>query len=261
MASLEQLGAEVDREWRAARRLAPSPASVAPPRAGLRRRVLVAVLRVAVILLLPFVVLVRSSVFLYARRGTPTWLALAGGALLALLVVTVYAAWLSHRLSGGARVGVMAKWVAGPLVVAYCGYALLFLSALHAKSPVVQAEYRGVHPLLRIAVATLTLADRGLVITDLERVPADYPAMGLPVYDGSLHYVQADGWARARPRRPTGRGMTARGLRQLYFAGRGWGPLRHVGPAAPLRVGLAFPGRWAGGAPRPPRPPHRDPGQ
>src|SRR5258708_13544968 len=103
MATLEQLRAEVDREWRAARRLAPSPASVAPPRAGLRRRGLVAVLRVAVILLLPFVVLVRSSVFLYARRGTPTWLALAGGALLALLVVTVYAAFLSPPPSAPPR--------------------------------------------------------------------------------------------------------------------------------------------------------------
>ncbi len=202
-----------------------------------------AVLRVAVILLLPFVVLVRSSVFLYARRGTPTWLALAGGALLALLVVTVYAAWLSHRLSGRARVGVMAKWVAGPLVVAYCGYALLYLSALHAKSPVVQAEYRGVHPLLRIAVATLTLADRGLVITDLERVPADYPAMGLPVYDGSLHYVQADGWAHAMDLRTNGRGMIANGLRQLYFAAMGFGTLRHVGTADHLHVELALPGR------------------
>ena len=50
-----------------------------------------------------------------------------------------------------------------------------------------QAEYHAVHPLLRIAVATLTLADRGLVITDLERVPADDPAMGLPVYADHLH--------------------------------------------------------------------------
>jgi hypothetical protein len=243
MATLEQLRAEVDREWRATRRLAPSPASVAAPRAGLRRTVLVGVLRVAVILLLPFVVLVRSSVFLYARRGAPTWLALAGGALLALLVVTVYAAWLSHRLSGRARVGVMAKWVAGPLVVAYCGYALLYLSALHAKSPVVQAEYRAVHPLLRIAVATLTLADRDLVITDLERVPADYAAMGLPVYDGSLHYVQADGWAHAMDLRTSGRGMIANGLRQFYFAAMGFGTLRHVGTADHLHVELALPRR------------------
>jgi len=243
MATLEQLRAEVDREWRATRRLAPSPASVAPPRVGLRRTVLVAVLRVAVILLLPFVVLVRSSVFLYARGGAPTWLALAGGALLALLVVTAYAAWLSHRLSGRARVSVMAKSVAGPLVVAYCGYALLYLSALHAKSPVVRAEYRAVHPLLRIAVATLTLADRGLVITDLERVPADYPAMGLPVYDGSLHYEQADGWAHAMDLRTSGRGTIANGLRQLYFAAMGFGTLRHVGTADHLHVELALPRR------------------
>src|SRR5258708_14278986 len=241
MATLEQLRAEVDREWRAARRLAPSPASVAPPRAGVWGRVVGGVLRVGVIVVLEVVVLVRSSVFLYGRRGTPTWLALAGGALLALLVVTVYAAWLSHRLSGRARVGVMAKWVAGPLVVAYCGYALLYLSALHAKSPVVQAEYRGVHPLLRIAVAPLTRADRGLVITDLERVPADYPAMALPVYDGSLHYVQADGWAHAMDLRTSGRGTIANGLRQLYFAAMGFGTLRHVGTADHLHVELALP--------------------
>lgn len=241
MATLEQLRAEVDREWRATHRPAPVVTPVAPSRTGLRRTLLVVTLRVVVILVLPFVVLVRSSVFLYARRGAPTWLALGGGALLALFVVTVYAAWLSHRFSGRARVGVMAKWVAGPLVLAYCGYALLYLSALHAKSPAVQAEYRAVHPLLRLAVATLTLADRRLVITDLERVPADYPAMGLPVYDGSLHYVQADGWAHAMDLRTSGRGVVANALRQLYFAAMGFGTLRHVGTADHLHVELALP--------------------
>src|SRR5258708_39059791 len=95
MATLEQLRAEVDREWRATRHLAPSPASVAPPRVGLRRAVLVAGLRAARILLLPFVVLVRSSVFLYARCGAPTWLALAGGALPALPLGAAYGAWLA----------------------------------------------------------------------------------------------------------------------------------------------------------------------
>lgn len=241
MATIEQLRAEVTREWRATHPVAPAAPVSVPRRAGLGRMLLVAALRVAAILLLPFVVLVRSSVFLYARRDAPTWLALAGGAALSLLVVTVYAAWLSHRLSGRARVGTMAKWVAGPLVVAYCGYALLYLSALHAKSPGVQAEYRAVHPLLRIAVATLTLADRGLVITDLERVPADYPAMGLPVYDGSLHYVQADGWAHAMDLRTSGRGMISNALRQLYFAAMGFGTLRHVGTADHLHVELALP--------------------
>jgi len=243
MATLEQLRAEVDREWRAAHRPRPVVVPAGPRRPGVGRAVLIAALRVAVILLLPFIVLVRSSVFLYTRRGAPTWLALLGGAALTLLVVTVYAAWLSHRLSGRARVGAMAKWVAGPLVISYCAYALLYLSALHAKSPVVQAEYRAVHPLLRIAVATLTLADRGLVITDLERVPADYPAMGLPVYDGSLHYVQADGWAHAMDLRTSGRGMIANALRQLYFAAMGFGTLRHVGTADHLHVELSLPRR------------------
>ena len=243
MATLEQLRAEVDREWRATHRPRPVVVPAVPRRPGVGRAVLIAGLRVAVILLLPFIVLVRSSVFLYARRGAPTWLALLGGAVLTVLVVTVYAAWLSHRLSGRARVGAMAKWVAGPLVISYCGYALLYLSALHAKSPVVQAEYRAVHPLLRIAVATLTLADRGLVITDLERVPADYPAMGLPVYDGSLHYVQADGWAHAMDLRTSGRGMIANALRQLYFAAMGFSTLRHVGTADHLHVELALPRR------------------
>src|SRR5437660_11748406 len=60
MATLAQLRIEVDREWRAAHRPAP-PVSVAPRRSGARRALLMA-LRVAVIVPLPFVVLVRSSV-------------------------------------------------------------------------------------------------------------------------------------------------------------------------------------------------------
>src|SRR5256886_8117002 len=49
----------------------------------------------------------------------------------------------------------------------------------------------------RVALSTLILIDGDAVITDLARRREDYGTMGLPPNDGSLHYVQRDGYAHA----------------------------------------------------------------
>ena len=123
-------------------------------------------------------------------------------------------------------------------MVAYCAYALVYLSATNAKSEQVRAYYRSLHPLLRVALSTLVLADRDVVITDLARRPEDYATMGLPRHDGTLHYVQRDGYAHAADLRTAGRGMVRNRLVQLYFWSMGFNTLRHVGTADHLHVEL-----------------------
>ena len=194
--------------------------------------------KTVVVALLPFFALVRMAVFLYQREGWPTALALAGGTACTAVVLTAYGAWIWHRLTGRVRPALIARRVALPFVVAYCAYALVYLSATNAKSEQVRAYYRSLHPLLRVALSTLVLADRDVVITDLARRPEDYATMGLPRHDGTLHYVQRDGYAHAADLRTAGRGMVRNRLVQLYFWSMGFNTLRHVGTADHLHVEL-----------------------
>lgn len=188
---------------------------------------------------LPFAALVRISVFLYLRHDYPVWPALAAGVACMVGLLTIYAAWMWRRLSGHLRLRLIARRLALPLVLAYCGYALLYLSGAHAKSERVRSYYTALHPLLRVALSTLTLADRDIVITDLARRPEDYRVMRLPVNDGSLHYVQHDGYAHAADLRTIGRSAVKNRLVQLYFVAMGFDTLRHVGTADHLHVELA----------------------
>jgi hypothetical protein len=240
---LAVLRAEVAREFAA--RAAPPP--VAPPtrrtRASHRRWSKYAwrAVTVAALLVLPFVLLVRGSVLLYARYHWPSWLALVLAGAATLLVITAYVAWIGHRLTGQVRLALAAKWVAAPIVLGFCVHALLFLSRANVKGGPLQAEYRATHPLLRIALSTLILANDDLVVTDLSRLPADYARMGLPVFDATLHYRQRDGWVHAVDLRTIGRNGIANRMVELYFRVMGFRTLRHVGTADHLHVELPVP--------------------
>jgi len=133
----------------------------------------VAVVQGTALAVLPFAALVRVSVFLYVHDGYAVWPALAAGVACMVGLVTAYAAWAWRRLTGQLRLRVIARRLALPQVLAYCGYALLYLSSAHAKSERVGAYYSALHPLLRVALSTLVLADRDIVITDLARRPED----------------------------------------------------------------------------------------
>jgi len=223
-------------------RIASGPLAVRSARgSGPWRAWLIRVTRLAawtlLVAALPFLALVKVAVMLYAR-GYPTGLALAGGVACTTVVVTAYAAWAWHRFTGRVRLALVARRVALPLVVAYSVYALVYLSAGNAKSPQVRAYYSSLHPLLRVALSTVILFDRDLMVTDLARRAADYRAMGLPTNDGSLHYVQPDGYIHAIDLRTAGRGFVRNRLVQAYFWSMGFTTLRHVGTADHLHVEL-----------------------
>jgi hypothetical protein len=203
-------------------------------------RLALAAARVFIVVTAPFVMLIRGAVWLYQRHGLPTWLALLVSGAATLTLLTVYGALIMRRLARPARVGRVAKWVAAPLVVCYCGFALLHLARENAKTDAVHAVYSATHPLLRLAVSTLILADRNTVITDLTRTPDDYRRMGLPLNRGSLHYRQVDGWVHAVDLRTTRNGVRDI-LVEWYFRALGFDTLRHVGTGDHLHVSLPMP--------------------
>jgi len=124
-AKLERLKREAQKEWKRTWRKKlrqAAPANAAEWRA-LAAAILGAVLRVALIIALPFLVLVRGSVFFYQNGGTPVWLSVLTAAILTGGVITAYAVWIARKLmrrgvrGGRALVMPVAKWVALPLVV------------------------------------------------------------------------------------------------------------------------------------------------
>lgn len=243
---LERLKREARREWKRKWRQKlrhAAPATAAQWRA-LAGEAAAGLLKVALIIALPFAVLVRGSVFIYEHGETPVWLAVLTAAFITGGVVTAYAVWLARRFTkrggrgGRALVMPLAKWVALPLVVFYCGYSLLYLASVNAKSPPVRAYYTSVHPLLRLALSTLILVDRDMLITDTGRQPEDYGRMGLRTNNRTRHYRQLDGWIHAVDLRTSGRGAVKNRGMQFYFWLMGFDTRRHVGTADHLHVEL-----------------------
>lgn len=243
---LERLKREARREWKRKWRQKlrqAVPANSVEWRA-LAGELIRGFLKIALIIALPFAVLVRGSVFIYEHGGTPVWLALLTAAFVTAGVVTAYAVWLARKFTrrggrgGRGLIMPLAKWVALPLVVFYCSYSLLYLASVNAKSPPVRAYYRSVHPLLRLALSTLILVDRDMIITDTGRQPEDYSRMGLPANTRTRHYKQSDGWIHAVDLRTTGRGAVKNRSVQFYFWLMGFDTRRHVGTADHLHVEL-----------------------
>ena len=187
---------------------------------------------------LPFFVLIRGAVYLHAQRGVSAWLALLGGILVTAAIVTAYGVRLAGKVKGGPPIRAVALRFALPLVAFYAAYCLLYLSTTNFKSPEQRTYYRAIHPLLRVALATVVLFDRDVVITDVARKPEDYTRMGLPVNHGSLHLPQPDGYVRAVDLRTTGRGWLRNTMAVVYFRVMGFSTLRHVGTADHLHVAL-----------------------
>jgi hypothetical protein len=239
---LERLKREARKEWKRKWR-ATTKATPAEWRA-LAGDVGLAILKVALIIVLPFAVLVRGSVFIYENGDTPVWVAVLTAAFLTGGVITAYAVWLARKFTkrgargGRALIMPVAKWVALPLVLFYCSYSLLYLASVNAKDPPVRAYYHSVHPLLRLALSTLILVDRDMLITDTGRQPVDYTKMGLPENSRTRHYKQPDGWIHAVDLRTSGRGVIKNRGAQLYFWLMGFDTRRHVGTADHLHVEL-----------------------
>jgi hypothetical protein len=190
---------------------------------------------------LPFFLLIRGGVFLYRTWGLGTWLSLALAALATAWLLGMYAWWASHRIGARQATRKRLARAAFGVALAYVAYGLVFVASANVKSEAVRAEYRSLHPLLRVASSALVLVDPASVVTDAGRTPQDYRRMGLSPAEASLHFVQATGYVHALDLRTTGRSeLRNRGI-QLVFWLLGFETLRHVGTADHLHVSLRVP--------------------
>lgn len=199
------------------------------------------ILKLPLLLALPFVILIRGSVFLHSNYQWLPWPALLGGALAAMLVLIIYLSFLHGRITGKMnRKGALKRRsiIAMILVLGYCFHGLLFLSSRNAKGSNVQKEYTDLHPIIRLGVSTLVFMDKELIMTDGSRYPEDYKKMGLKTIKRSLHYKQTNGYSHAFDIRTNGRSELRNDLLELYFQLMGFNTLRHVGTGDHIHISL-----------------------
>ncbi len=188
--------------------------------------------------IMPFFVLIRTSVYLNLTQGYNGWLALIGGILATISLLLLYLFFLFRKVKNKKLLIKYGFAGFGALVAGFCLYGTLYLSSMNAKSREIQSVYRSLHPILRVAVATTTLAEDNLVITDIGRMPKDYGKMGLTALNNSLHYKQADGYVHAIDLRTKGHSEARNYLLQSSLELMGFNLIRHVGTADHLHVSL-----------------------
>lgn len=189
-------------------------------------------------LVVPFLVLVRTSKYLYQTYHFNGWAALAAGVIATILLLIGYGCYITYRYRKSFRVH---KYLVRGIIVlvsAYTLYGVLYYSSLNTKTDEINSYYRSLHPIMRVALTTITLADSDLVITDIRREPKDYARMRLPENQQSLHYVQSNGYVHAVDLRTRGRPEWQNWLIRMAFNLTGLESIRHVGTADHLHIYL-----------------------
>ena len=208
-------------------------------------KLLYKLLKIVLIITLPFLALLRGATFLHGRYDLGPWISILGGVLVAGLVLTLYMTFVYEKFAnsiGGIRAlktrGLFAVMVLG----GFCIQGIFFVSSSNLKYPGLAKEMRQLHPILRLSLATIVLLDKQLIVTDASRLPEDYKKMGLPSKKASLHYRQKDGYAYAVDLRTKYRSGIRNSLIQNYFRIMGFRTLRHGGTADHLHISLYYEG-------------------
>lgn len=190
------------------------------------------------LVIFPFFLLVRFSVYLNHTYGLGAWSSLTGGILATIILLCFYLLLLSFKVSNKKLLLKLGGIGVSTMVLGFSLFSLFYISSINAKSTDVQSVYRSMHPILRVAVSTVTLAESDLVITDIERFEEDYARMGLPVNQTSLHYRQDSGYVHAVDIRTIGHGILRNALLRGSLELMGFRTIRHVGTADHLHVEL-----------------------
>lgn len=197
--------------------------------------------KLILIFTLPFIVLVRGSLYIHENYNPGARMSIIGGMAITAGIILIYLIVLHSKVSGkvsGSK-SLKSKAVISLLLVAgFAVNSLYFISGTNFKNPELKSEIRSLNPILRLAVGTLVMIDKEAVITDTNRVPEDYKRMGLKTNRSSLHYEQEDGYAYAIDLRVRGKSEIRNKLTQWYFDWMGFNTLRHGGSADHLHVSL-----------------------
>lgn len=190
------------------------------------------------LVVLPFFILIRTAVYLNLDQDWNSWVSLLGGMgattiFLSLLFFFVFRKFKRKKAMAKLTVSAVSMLVGGFII-----YGLLYLNSVNAKSESVQEVYSTLHPILRVAVASTTLAEKDLVITDIRRTQEDYLAMGLTPRESSMHYEQPTGFVHAIDLRTIGHSELRNISLEWSLKLMGFQTIRHVGTADHLHVAL-----------------------
>lgn len=191
-----------------------------------------------ILIVLPFLLLIRLTVYLHTSEALNIWLALAASIGATTLLLLIYGAIVQKRFTGSWNISKRKIQFFLVVVLLYSGYSLMYISGSNVKSGEVSSAYLSLHPTLRLATSTLVLIDQELVVTDMGRTPEDYVKMGLPVRESSLHYKQESGFVEAVDIRTNGKPEWVNLLVRGYYQSMGFNTLRHVGTADHLHVSV-----------------------
>lgn len=190
------------------------------------------------LVVLPFFILIRTAIFLNVYEAWNGWLALGGAAFTTVVLLSLVFIIIFRKVKNKTLVYRMGTLGISALVVGFIVYGLVFLNSVNAKTEAVREVYGSLHPILRVAVASTTLAEKELVITDIRRTPDDYSAMGLTPRQSSLHYQQYNGFVHAVDLRTIGHSEFRNFLLEIGLKVMGFQTIRHVGTADHLHVAL-----------------------
>jgi len=203
--------------------------------------IIVRLLKWFLVLTLPFLVLIRGAIFFHSEYYFGPWLSVMAGGAVTLIVLIIYMTVIHGMFSstlGGVRAFKRRSYVALLVIAGYCIQGLFFISSSNVKDSALSSELRELHPIVRLAVSTIIMVDRDLIITDASRQREDYDRMGLPINERSMHYPQEDGYAYAIDLRTNQRSYLHNSLVQNYFRIMGFKTLKHTGTAPHLHVSL-----------------------
>ena len=197
--------------------------------------------KLIMLLIFPFILLIRGAVFLHERYGLAPWISTMGGVGFSAILLFIYFSFFYGKLTGslGGFDAMKRRFtIAVLLMVLFSLQGILFFSSDNAKTSDIRNTISEVHPILRLSVSTLIYLDKGLLITDAQRQPEDYRNMGFQQKSHSLHYEQEDGYTHALDLRTKDRSEIRNSLTKLYFKLMGFNTLRHVGSADHLHISL-----------------------
>lgn len=202
------------------------------------------IIKFALSLVLPFIVLIRGSVFFHEHYQFGPYFSLLLGAGITFIVLLIYFVVIYGQIAGRKRLTKKSMKVktimVSLLLLSYMGYTLFYLSSTNAKTTEVQKEFTALHPIVRVSVGTIVLLDQDMIITDMSRGKEDYKKMGLKTLKNSLHYPQKDGYVHAMDLRTNGRSEFRNDLLKFYFDAMGFHTLRHVGTGDHLHISLSI---------------------
>ncbi len=206
------------------------------------KKILLFFLKAVLIISLPFIVLIRGSIFLHLYFDLNPWLALVVATIFTSTILLFYSKLIFKNWLGIKKIpGKLYKFqlvLMVCLVSFYSAYGLVTFSKTNAKSERQYSEYSDLHPHLRIALSTVIFLDMKLVVTDLGREKLDYRLMGLPLKERSMHYKQKSGYIHAVDLRTNNRSELRNFLLRGYFAFMGFRTLRHTGTGDHLHISV-----------------------